>query len=106
MHVLVYLLEAVFLVEFSSYGVVLEHIELDDAVKTPGVVHQRTPESPAMILRVDENPPHLISDQRNETHHDSIVLVNPRFGLGEMDFLDGFPLPLEECLVEERMGQQ
>ena len=58
MHVLVYLLEAALFVELSSYGVVLEYIELYDVVKAPGVVHQLTPESPAMILRVEENPPH------------------------------------------------
>ena len=105
-YMLVYLVEAALFIEISSHLVVLEHNKLKEISNTPCVVHQRTPDSPAMVLRFDKKHPDFISDQRNKTDHSSILLEDPRFGVWQIDFSDLIPFLLEKCLVEEWMAKQ
>ena len=106
MYMLVYLVEAALFIEISSHLVVLEHIKLKEISNAPCVVHQRTPDSPAMVIGVDENRPDFIPNQRNKTGHHSILLEDPRFGVWQIDVADVIPFLLEKCLVEEWMGKQ
>ncbi len=104
MYMLVYLVEAALFIEIPSHLVVPEHSKFKEISNAPGVVHQRTPDSRAMVIRVDEKRPDFIPDQRNKTHHNSILFVDPRFGVRQVDLADVFPLLLEKRLIEERVA--
>ena len=106
MHMLADLSEAALFIEISSHLVVLEYIQLKKISLASRVVHQRPPDSPAMVIRIDENRPDFIPDQRNKTHHNSILLEDPRFGVWQMDLADSIPFLPEKRLVEEWMANQ
>ena len=103
-YLLAYSTESVLFIESSSQLVVLEHEELEDIANALCVVHQRPPDSPAMVISVDEEPPDFIPYQRNKADHDSVLLEHPRFGVWQIDLADVVPFPFEECIVEKRMG--
>ena len=103
---LAYLVEAVLFIELSSHVVVLKHIKLEVISNTPCMVHQCTPDSLAMVIRVNEEPPDFVPDQRNKTDHSSILLDDPRLGVWQIDLSDPIPFLTEKRFVEEWMANQ
>ena len=101
MDLLANLTKTVLSIESSSHLVAIEHNQFEDGANAPCVVHQGTPDSPAVVICVDEKPPDFIPDQRNKTDHNSLLLEDPRFGLWQISFANVVPFPLEECLIEE-----
>ncbi len=105
-YMLAYMAEDVIFIELSFHLVVLEHVKLKEISSAPCEVHQRPPDSPAMVFRVNEKPPDFVPNQRKETDQTSILLEDPRLGVWQIDLSNLILFLLEIRLVEEWMANQ
>lgn len=96
-------LEAVPVVERPSDGVFLEHFHLQISAHVPGMVHQAPPDTHTVKIRIQEDCPDLVSDERDKADDRSFLFPDPGVRIRKVYAGNVEALVIQEVGIQERM---